>query len=36
MNIRCNEITIDKHKLPLSKSAKEELMKLIDRRLIKK
>jgi DNA-binding LytR/AlgR family response regulator len=31
-----NEITIDKHKIPLSKSAKEELMKLIDRRLIKR
>lgn len=31
-----NEITIEKHKLPLSRSAKEELMKIIDRRLIKK
>jgi DNA-binding LytR/AlgR family response regulator len=31
-----NEITIEKHKIPLSKSAKEELMKIIDRRLIKK
>ncbi|HWK04989.1 MAG TPA: LytTR family DNA-binding domain-containing protein [Puia sp.] len=31
-----NEITIEKHKIPLSKSAKEDLMKIIDRRLIKK
>ena len=31
-----NEITIEKHRLPLSRSAKEELMKIIDRRLIKK
>ena len=31
-----NEIAIQKHKLPLSRSAKEELMKIIDRKLIKK
>jgi DNA-binding LytR/AlgR family response regulator len=31
-----NEIAIEKHRLPLSRSAKEELMKIIDRRLIKK
>jgi DNA-binding LytR/AlgR family response regulator len=31
-----NEITIDKHKIPVSKNYKEELMKIIDRRLIKK
>jgi DNA-binding LytR/AlgR family response regulator len=31
-----NEISIGKHKLPLSRRAKEELMKIIDRKLIKK
>jgi DNA-binding LytR/AlgR family response regulator len=31
-----NEITIDKQKIPVSKNYKEELMKIIDRKLIKK
>jgi DNA-binding LytR/AlgR family response regulator len=31
-----NEITIDKHKIPVSKNYKDELMKIIDRKLIKK
>jgi DNA-binding LytR/AlgR family response regulator len=31
-----NEIIIDKHRLPVSKNYKEELMKIIDRNLIKK
>lgn len=31
-----SEITIDRHKLPIGKSAKNELMKIIDKKLIKK
>jgi DNA-binding LytR/AlgR family response regulator len=30
-----NEITIDKHKIPISKNYRDELMKIIDRRLLK-